>query len=251
MKVLIIEDESLAADKLERMLCETDPGIRVLGKPGSIREAVKWLSANSADLIFLDIQLSDGISFSIFDEVNVLTPIIFTTAYDQYAIEAFQVNSIAYLLKPIRKADLEQSLKKFNNLKSALSIDFEALLAHIHGRVPEHKKRFLVQIGERIRKVETADIAYFYVLQRAVFIKTFQGKSWPVEYSLDRLSELLDPDVFFRINRKYLINMASIAGMVAWSRGRIKLELQPQPNDEFDAIVSIDRAAEFRKWMNG
>jgi two-component system, LytTR family, response regulator LytT len=251
MKVLIVEDESLAADKLERMLARIDPGIEVLAKPGSIREAVKWLSGNTADLIFLDIRLSDGISFSIFDEVNVQTPVIFTTAYDQYAIRAFQVNSIAYLLKPIRPADLEQALKKFGQLKSAYSIDFDTLLAQIRGEKPEYKMRFLVQIGEKIRKVEVPDIAYFFVLERGVFIKTFPGASLPVDYTLDGLSELLDPAVFFRINRKYLINMASITGMVAWSRGRVKLELQPKPHDEFDAVVSIDRAADFRKWMGG
>ena len=153
MNVLIIEDEKLAAEKLESMLLEIDPEIRIMAKPGSIKESVKWLLQNSADLIFLDIQLSDGISFSIFDQVAVSTPVIFTTAYDQYAIKAFQLNSVDYLLKPIRKSDLAESLQKFRNLKLAFTIDFDVLLSQIQGKQPEFKKRFLIQIGDKIRKV--------------------------------------------------------------------------------------------------
>ena len=144
MNVLIIEDEALAAEKLEQMVFDLNPAIKVLAKLGSINESVKWLMNNTADLIFLDIQLSDGISFSIFEQVIINTPIIFTTAYDQYAIKAFQLNSISYLLKPIRKTDLAESLKKYQSLKSAFSIDFEMLLANIHERNHDHKKRFIL-----------------------------------------------------------------------------------------------------------
>jgi two-component system, LytTR family, response regulator LytT len=247
---LIIEDESLAADKLEYMLKEIDPSIKVLAKPGSIKESVKWLFNNNADLIFLDIQLSDGISFSIFDQVTVNTPVIFTTAYDQYAIKAFQVNSIAYLLKPVRKTDLAESLMKLKAVKSAFSIDFDMLMANIQGREPDFRKRFLIQTGEKIRKIEVSEIAYFYVLQKGVYLRTFQGNSFAIEYTLDKLEKMLDPSAFFRINRKYLVNMESIVNMVAWSRGRIKLDLKPNADDELDTIVSIDRSAEFRKWLN-
>jgi two-component system, LytTR family, response regulator LytT len=250
MNVLIIEDESLAADKLEYMLKEIDPSIKVLAKPGSIKESVKWLFNNNADLIFLDIQLSDGISFSIFDQVTVNTPVIFTTAYDQYAIKAFQVNSIAYLLKPVRKTDLAESLVKLKAVKSAFSIDFDMLMANIQGREPDFRKRFLIQTGEKIRKIEVSEIAYFYVLQKGVYLRTFQGNSFAIEYTLDKLEKMLDPSAFFRINRKYLVNMESIVNMVAWSRGRIKLDLKPNADDELDTIVSIDRSAEFRKWLN-
>lgn len=250
MNVLIIEDESIAADKLETMLNGIDPDIRVLAKIGSIKESVKWLVQHTADLIFLDIQLSDGISFSIFEQVAVNTPVIFTTAYDQYAIKAFQLNSIAYLLKPIRTNDLAESLRKFQTLKSAFSIDFEILLAGIQGRKPDYKKRFLIQIGEKIRKIETSDIAYFNVLEKGVYLKTFQGNSYPIDYTLDRLLEILDPAIFFRINRKFVVNMDSISNMVAYSRGRVKLELRPKTDDEFDTIVSIDRSSDFKKWLN-
>jgi len=251
MNVLIIEDESFAADKLERMLKEIDPSINVLDKLGSIKESAKWLFGNSADLIFLDIQLSDGISFSIFEQVSINTPVIFTTAYDEYAIKAFQLNSISYLLKPIRKNDLAESLQKYRSLKSAFSIDFDLLLANIQGKEPEYKKRFLIQIGDKIRKVEVSEIAYFYVLDKGVYLRTFQGNSYPVEYTLDKLETIVNPQVFFRINRKYMVNMESIANMVAYSRSRVKLELKPKADDEFDTIVSIDRSTDFKNWLNG
>lgn len=250
MNVLIIEDEIFAAEKLEDMLHQIDPGIHVLAKLGSITESTKWLMQNSADLIFLDIQLSDGLSFSIFEQVTVNTPVIFTTAYDQYAIKAFQLNSIAYLLKPIRPSDLAESLTKYRSLKSAFHIDFETLLANIQGKEPDFKKRFLIQIGEKIRKVEVSETAYFYILDKGVYLKTFEGKSYPVDYTLDKLESLLNPESFFRINRKFLVSMESISKMVAYSRGRVKLELKPKPEDDFDTIVSIDRSSDFKKWLN-
>jgi two-component system, LytTR family, response regulator LytT len=250
MNIVIIEDEKFAAEKLADMLLEIDPKISILAKLGSITESVKWFMQNSADLIFLDIQLSDGISFSIFEQVTVNTPIIFTTAYDQYAIKAFQLNSISYLLKPIRKKDLEESLQKYQSLKSAFSIDFEMLLANIQGKEPDCKKRFLIQIGEKIRKIEVSETAYFYVLHKGIYLQTFEGKSYPVEFTLDKLETLLNPEQFFRINRKFLVNMDSISKMVAYSRGRVKLELKPKPDEDFDTIVSIDRSSDFKMWLN-
>lgn len=250
LNVLIIEDEALAAERLESLIKEIDPEIQISAKLPSVREAVKWLSVNQANLIFLDIQLSDGLSFSIFDQVTINTPVIFITAYDQYAIRAFQLNSIAYLLKPIRKNELQASLQKYRLLKSAFSIDFEDLLANIQGKKPEYKKRFLIQTGDKIRKLETNDIAWLYAQDKSVFIRTFQNQTLPADSSLDNLEQLLDPACFFRINRKYLVNMDAITNMVAWSRGRIKLELKPKTDDEFDSVVSIDRSSDFKKWLN-
>lgn len=250
MKVLIIEDEALAAKRLEKQLAEIAPDITVLAKIGSIKESVKWLMANQADLIFLDIQLSDGISFSIFEKVSVNTPVIFTTAYDQYSIKAFELNSISYLLKPIRKNDLTKSLKKYRNLKSAFRIDFEQLLAEMKGEEPEYKKRFVIQIGQKIKMVETTEIAFFYAMGKSVFLKTFKANSYPVDFSLDKLEDLLHPDLFFRINRKYVVNMNAIESMVAWSRSRVKLKLQPPADDEMETIVSVDRSPDFKNWLN-
>jgi len=250
MNVLIVEDEALAADRLEKILKEITPEITVLAKLGSIKESVKWLMLNSADLIFLDIQLSDGLSFSIFDQVAVQTPVIFTTAYDQYAIKAFQLNSVSYLLKPIRKNDLAESLQKYKSLKAAFSIDFEGLLSAIQGRKSEFRKRFLIQVADKFRKVEIEEIAYFYTTDGIVFLKTFDGFSYPADTSLDNLESTVDPAQFYRINRKYFVSMKSISQMFAWSRSRIKLVLKPLVDDDNETIVSIDRSNEFKKWLN-
>lgn len=249
MKVLIIEDERYAADKLEDMLNEIDPAIKVLAKLDSIAGSVKWLTSNSAELIFLDIQISDGISFSIFEQIAVNTPIIITTAFDQYSIKAFQLNSIAYLLKPIRKSDLESSLKKYQSIKSAFNIDFDAIMSLIQGKEADYKKRFLIQIGNKITRVDVHDIAFFYVFEKAVLLKTFEGRSYPVNFTLDKLESLVDPKVFFRINRKYLVNIDAISSMTAYSRSRVKLVLKPKAQSEYDAIVSIDRSSDFKKWL--
>lgn len=253
MNILIIEDESLAADKLEKMLKEVNPSFKVLAKLGSIKESVNWLMEHTADLIFLDIQLSDGISFSIFDQVNVNTPIIFTTAYDEYAVKAFQLNSVSYLLKPIRQRDLVESLNKYKALKSAFAIDFDSIISKMQGREPQYKKRFMIQIGEKIRKIrkiDVSEVAYFYVMEKSIYLKNFDGKSYPIEFSLDKLELLLNPSTFFRINRKYIVNMDAISNMIAYSRSRVKLELLPEADDQSDTIVSIDRSADFKMWLN-
>jgi len=250
MNVAIIEDEVLAADRLEAMLKEVAPDIKVLARLGSIKDSVRWLMQHSADLIFLDIQLSDGLSFTIFEQVTVATPIIFTTAYDQYAIRAFKLNSVDYLLKPIRTSELQESIRKYKTLKSAYSIDFDELLNTLHGNTPDYKKRFMIQYGERIRKVEVSEVAYFYAMDKSVFLKTFEGQSYPLDYTLDRLEEFVDPARFFRINRKYIVCIDAILSMTAWSRNRVKLELKPGAEDGSDTIVSIDRAADFKAWLN-
>jgi DNA-binding LytR/AlgR family response regulator len=250
MNVLIIEDEVLAADRLEAMLKVVAPDIQVLARLSSIKDSVRWLMQHSADLIFLDIQLSDGLSFTIFEQVTVTTPIIFTTAYDQYAIRAFKLNSVDYLLKPIRQSELHESIRKYRTLKSAYSIDFEELLNTLHGNKPDYKKRFMIQYGERIRKVEISEVAYFYAMDKSVFLKTFEGQSYPLDYTLDRLEEFVDPARFFRINRKYIVCIDAISSMTAWSRNRVKVELKPAAEDTGDTIVSIDRAADFKAWLN-
>jgi DNA-binding LytR/AlgR family response regulator len=231
-------------------LDEIDPEIKVRAKIRSVKEAVNWLKEHTVDLIFIDIQLSDGLSFSIFEEVHISTPLVFTTAYDQYAIRAFQHNSISYLLKPIRKKELKESLEKFERFRSAFSIDFDTLRSIYHGEKPDYKKRFLISIGEKLKKVEVADIAYFYAMDKNVFCRTFENKALPIDQSLDALEDLLNPASFFRINRKYIVNMDAIEQMIAWSRSRIKLELNPSVQDEEGTIVSISRSSDFKKWMN-
>lgn len=250
MKAVIVEDEVLAANRLEKLLNDVAPEIEVAARLSSVKEAVKWFTLNSANLIFLDIQLSDGLSFSIFDEVTVNTPVIFTTAYDKYSIKAFQLNSIDYLLKPIRKAELQKSLQKYNSLKSAFKIDFENLLAGIQGKTENYKKRFLIQVGSRIKTVEIKDVAWFQADGKYVFLKTFAGKTHPVDFSLDKLENMVDPAQFFRINRKYMVSIEAIEGMTAWSRSRVKIKLNPPAGDETETVVSIDRSPDFKKWLD-
>ncbi len=249
MKVVIIEDEVLAAERLERMLKELVPDITIAAKLASVESSVAWLKGNSVDLIFLDIQLTDGLSFSIFDRVEVKTPVIFTTAYDQYAIKAFELNSIAYLLKPIKKQALENSLQKYQLLKSAYSIDFDTLLSNLKGKT-EYKKRFLVQIADKYKKVETGDIAYFFALEKSVFFRTTEGQTYPLDMTLDQAEKMIDPTLFFRINRKYIVNINAISNMVSWSKRRIKIELVPVVDDSTDTIVSMERYTEFKKWID-
>lgn len=250
MRVLIIEDEVLAAERLEEMLYEIDPSVKVVAKIGSISESVIWLRANSADLIFLDIQLSDGLSFTIFDEIKVSSPVIFTTTYDQYAIKAFDLNSIAYLLKPISSKKLEESIQKFKSLKTAFAIDISALSEMLGKKENRYKERILLQIGQNYKKIEVSDIAYFYAVDSGIYVRTFSGASYPIDFPLEKVETMFDPEMFFRINRKLLISHKSICHMIAYSRGRIKITLNPVVEDELDAIVSINRSGEFKKWMD-
>jgi DNA-binding LytR/AlgR family response regulator len=249
-KVVIIEDESLAADRMEALLKEINPAARVVARLPGIKESVQWLQNNKADLIFLDIQLSDGLSFSIFEEVETDAPVIFTTAYDQYAIQAFKLNSVDYLLKPVRREDLQNALKKLERLSGIVQPDYRSLIEAIQGKQPSFRKRFLIQYGDRIRKVECDEIAYFYVLDKGNYLKTFQNQSYPIDFTLDSLEGQLDPARFFRINRKIIVNMDAIKSMLAWSRSRIKLELQPAAAECEEVVVSIDRTPGFREWLN-
>lgn len=250
MKVLIIEDESIAAKRLEEMLMEIEVECEVLAKIGSVNESVKWLSSHEADLIFLDIQLSDGLSFSIFEQVRITTPIIFTTAYDQYAIKAFQLNSIAYLLKPIRKRELEESLQKYNTMRKAFSVDVDKLMAAFSDQAKVYKERFLIRIGDMLKKVTADEVAYIFAEDKSVYLVTFDDKKLPVDYSLDALEKELDPDKFFRVHRGLIVNIESIENMMAWTRSRVKLELQPRTGKKIDTIVSTSRSGDFKEWMN-
>jgi DNA-binding LytR/AlgR family response regulator len=249
-KILIIEDERLAAEKLERMVAKLRPDWTLIGPIETVEHAVKWLAANPApDLILMDIQLSDGISFDIFESVEFNSPVIFTTAYDEYAIRAFKVNSIDYLLKPIDPDALETALKKFERMNSVLSFD-KATIETIKQQMSQaYKSRFLVKIGPNMLSVLTRDIQLFFINERSVFIRTFNGKTYDVDYSLDQLQQLVHPDQFFRINRNCLVNIDAVNKMVSYSSSRIKVELQPEFKAE-DLIVSRDKVADFKKWMD-
>ncbi|MEA3476924.1 MAG: LytTR family DNA-binding domain-containing protein [Bacteroidota bacterium] len=250
MKVLIIEDEKIAANNLETMLHQIDVNIDVQSKIDSIEESVKWLSNNTAELIFLDIHLADGLCFKIFEQIEIKTPIIFTTAYDQYAIRAFKVNSIDYLLKPIDIQQLEQSLEKFrelNQVQNVKTIDFDALIKFYNNRI-KYQERFIVRYAQKIKSIKTDDIAYFYIDTESVFLCTKSHNNYPIEYSLDKLENIINPKDFFRINRQFIVNISSIENMYSLSKSRIEIEVKPKHDNEI--VVSHKRMSDFRKWLN-
>jgi len=250
VKVLIIEDEKIAANNLETMLHQIDVTIDVQSKIDSIEESVKWLNNNTVDLIFLDIHLADGLCFKIFEQIEIKTPVIFTTAYDQYAIRAFKVNSIDYLLKPIEIQQLKQSLEKFkelNQVQNAETFDFAALVNYYNKRI-KYQERFIVRYAQKIKSIKTSDIAYFYIEAESVFLCTKSHNNYPIEYSLDKLESIINPKDFFRINRQYIINIASIENMYSLSKSRIKIELKPKPDNE--TVVSYNKMSDFRNWLN-
>lgn len=250
MNVLIIEDEKIAADNLEKILKSIDHDIHVLDKLESIRDSVAWLNQSSVDLIFLDIHLSDGLSFKIFDQVEINIPIIFTTAYDQYAIKAFKLNSVDYLLKPIDKEELVKSLEKYKTLhqkKEVTSVDYQALLNAISGK-KEYQKRFMVYAGSKLKSIKTEEIAYFYSVEKGTYLCTFSNVSYSLSFSLDRVEEMVDPDKFFRINRRFHIHIDAIDNIYTLSKSRIKVELKPKSDEE--TLVSFNKTHEFRNWLN-
>jgi DNA-binding LytR/AlgR family response regulator len=250
MKTIIIEDEKLAAERLEELIHEIDSSIEISAKLTSVEQSIKYLLHNKPDLIFLDIQLEDGLSFSIFEKVDVDVPIIFTTAYDQYAIKAFKLNSVDYLLKPIKKEVLRESLNKYKNIKSSYLMDFEEIIRNIQNKEINYKKRFLIQYGQKIKKVEIDEVAYFYALEKNVFLATSSGSTFPIDYTLDKLQEVIDPEKFFRVNRKMIVGFNSIKNMIPYSRSRIKIELSPPEPKDVEALVSVERASSFKEWMD-
>lgn len=249
MRVLIIEDEHLAAEKLEKMLLSLDASIEVAGKLQSVLESVNWLNENPApDLIFMDIQLDDGICFEIFDAVKITTPIIFTTAYDSYAIKAFKVNSVDYLLKPIDKAALAGALEKFHSLYNKEKPDTKVLEQLLGKMATPYKTRFFVKIGNHFHSIPTDEIDCFFIRDRAVFLKTANGKNFDMDYSLDQVQKRVDPDKFYRINRNYLVNIDAIRDIYSYSSSRLGIKLNML--DHLDLIVSREKVNDFKKWLD-
>lgn len=250
VKVLIIEDEELAAQKLVMLLMQINPYLNVISILSSVKESVEWLKMNSADLIFLDINLSDDLSFKIFEKVQVETPIIFTTAYDEYAIKAFKQNSLDYLLKPIAVDELRASLEKYERYKnrgSGLDEKLQSLVADYVGQL-DFKKRILVSYGGRSKSISVVDVAYIYAYEKGVYLTSFEGTNYLTDETLDRLTEQLDGNKFFRVNRKFLVNAQSITDIEKYSTRRLKVNVLPCPRTEI--IVPADRISIFRAWLN-
>lgn len=256
MNLLIVEDEHLGYERLVKLLKETAVDFNISGHTVSIKSTVQWLANHPVpDLIFMDIELADGQCFEIFKQMEVQSPIIFTTSYDEYALQAFKVNSIDYLLKPVRKEELDSSLKKYHRLHQqnahpGLQAGIESLLQAFQQNRPaqNYRQRFLVKQGQRLLSIETADIAWFHAEGKLCFIKTWENHRYLIDYTLEELNAMLDPEFFYRANRAYIIQIKSIKSISNFFKGKLILQLQPAA-DENDVIISKEKASEFKQWL--
>lgn len=250
MNILIVENEIPAAEKLMSILAKIDKSVTVLGVTETVEETINRLQElPRPDLILMDIQLDDGLCFEIFETINVDTPVIFTTAYDEYTLKAFKVNSIDYLLKPVDEESLKAALNKYKKLyadNDPFKRDFRQLLYEFRN---QYKSRFLIKTGEKYKSVPVSEISHFHILERNVFLNDFQGIDYGVEYSLDQIQEMLDPRKFYRINRECIVNINAIATMSSYSSSRFQLTLKNGGKKE-ELIVSRERVAEFKKWVD-
>lgn len=253
MKYLIIEDEPALAKRLANLVQETEPETTLLGMIDSVEEAVHWLTSHPhPDLLFMDIQLADGLSFEIFNQVEVKTPVIFTTAYDNYAIQAFKVNSVDYLLKPINREELKNAIEKFKQAgfqKNSTGFDLSKLADLLKGEQKKHLQRILVKFGSKLKAVGIEEIACFYTENKTVYLHTFSNDRYPIDDRLDALEQSLDPQQFFRINRTAIINFAAIENMYAYSKSRVNVELKKPLTLSF--VSSTERSADFKEWLGG
>ncbi len=248
MKALIIEDELMAAKTLKKLLGEVSPDTEIVGVLESIEDSVDWISQHPMpDLIFMDIHLADGSSFTIFDRVTVTCPVIFTTAYDEYALKAFEVNSIDYLLKPISKEALERAVAKYHNLGRGLEQQqLEALLKHL-GAKPKFKSCFLLPERDKLVPLPTNDIAYAYIDTKTVKLVTFDDKTFYMNQTLDDILAQLDPQMFFRANRQFLISRNAVKDVSVWFGNKLAINLTVETPEK--VIVSKARVAEFKAWF--
>ncbi|MFD1470434.1 LytR/AlgR family response regulator transcription factor [Hymenobacter caeli] len=258
MNTLLIEDERLAVTHLQNLL-RKHPDVRVIGVVASVAAGIEWLGSHPApDLIFSDIQLEDGLSFEIFDAVPVRAPLIFTTSFNEYALKAFQLLSVDYLLKPIQAKDLARALEKHAYWLTqapapqqpggeAQLLKMQQLLAQFAPAQPSYRQRFLITAGEQLLPVAVEEIAYFYTLNEVVYLVRHDGRKFTLEHTLEKLESLLDPATFFRLNRQYLASLKAIGKIHSHFLGKLKLELLPPRPDE--VLVSRDRAPLFKRWL--
>jgi DNA-binding LytR/AlgR family response regulator len=250
MKIVIIEDEEFAARRLQGMIHTFDPSIQILAKLESVEDSVEWFLNNpEPDLIFLDIHLEDGLGFTIFEKVQVKSPIIFTTAFDEYAIKAFKLKSIDYLLKPITQEDLNKAILKYkdwNGSKRSV-VDVEALYEILTSKTSQYKTRFSITVGQKIKTITLEDVAYFYSEESITFLVTKDKSEYPLDYSLDKLAGELDPKEFFRINRQFLVSLHSIANVHIYPKSHLRIDLIPGSQKEI--FVSIDKVTAFKEWL--
>lgn len=254
MKIVIVEDEKPAVERLELLLKKTYPDAEVVQVLDSVESSVNWFRENTglADLVFMDIRLTDGLSFQIFRQVKINRPLIFTTAYNEYALEAFRVNSIDYLLKPVSEDALRRSLNKLSTLRENLMegrhrVELEELGKVLEQLQKSYKNRFMVKVGDHIRSIPADKILLFFADGRVVYLLTDQGREYLVEFKMEELENILDPEVFFRINRSFILNINAIRDVIIHSNSRLRIELQSP--FERDLIVSREKVTPFKLWF--
>lgn len=250
MNILIIEDERPAAMRLEKLIKNCQDQINILDKIDSVKNAVQWFQYDHhpPDLIFMDIQLADGLSFEIFEHVKIEAPVIFTTAFDEYALKAFKVNSIDYLLKPIDEEELRKAFDKLERLGAIRHNTLAQITQAMKMLTYKYKSRFVIKIGEHIKSIGIDGILYFFSREKASFCHSTDSKNYLLDYSLEQIEGMIDPQIFFRINRKYLISLNAIEDIISYSNSRLKIVLK-NTNDN-DVIVSRDRVGDFKDWLN-
>jgi DNA-binding LytR/AlgR family response regulator len=250
MNVLIIEDEKLASERLAKLIQEYDPLINVIGQIDSIKDAILFIENNKdINLIFMDIHLSDGISFDIIEKLETKIPVVFTTAYSEYSLKAFKANSIDYLLKPISISELKTAIDKFKSINQhyqSAKIGVPDILNKAHFK--EEKKRFIVKSGSHLQSILLDNIYYFYSKDKITFLHSIDNKKYPIDYSLEEVEELISPTLFFRINRQYIININAIKDITSYSNSRLKLVLKYLEKEE--VIVSREKVSLFKGWLN-
>lgn len=248
MKTIIIEDEKPAAEKLQQGLKAIDETVQVLSILTSVEASVDWLNNHAMpELIFMDIELTDGVSFTIFDNCKITCPVIFTTAYDEYWQEAFEHNSIDYLLKPLKAEKLEAALKKYHTLQQHFADNLQHLLQWQKGSIAGYKKRFLVKRGADLLSIKVEDIAYFFATHKVVCLVTFNNQKYILDRSLADIEKETDRSLFHRVNRKYVVNVNAITKMKAFQKGKLLVEVQPMVNEEI--VISQENAGAFKTWM--
>ncbi|MHC1703251.1 MAG: LytR/AlgR family response regulator transcription factor [Tenuifilaceae bacterium] len=248
MKCLVIEDEKVAAEKLIGLIRKYDPSLDIMEIIQSVEDSVQWLNTHQApDLIFMDIQLADGLCFEIFEQTIVKTPVIFTTAYNEYALKAFKVNSIDYLLKPIDLGELKNAIDKYKESNLPKEIPAQVFDSIMLSLTKRYKSKFVIKVGEHIKVFTTLDIQCFHSREKYNFLQNNAGQDYAIDYSLNQLEDLLDPARFFRINRSYIVSSSSISDIISYSNSRLKVKLHS--NESKDLIVSREKVQDFKKWL--
>ncbi len=248
MNAIIIEDETRATNHLERVIRAVAPEIQIIAKIETIREAVGFIKIHdNLSLIFSDVQLADGLSFEIFEQVEIKCPIIFTTAYDKYAIEAFKTNGIDYLLKPVEPERVSRAIQKARQFSPAILMESLMNLTKVAGLQPT-KSRFIVKIGDKIKTISIDEIIAFYSLEKGTFLYTLGKRSYPIDYTLDELMNLIDNNKYFKINRKYIVSVEACSGITSYSNSRLKISINGLENELI--IVAREKVNDFKNWLD-